>query len=137
MSKVIFNLTQHQPTKEQIEVGVTDRNDEIAALLNFTTIPTDDEVVERASKIVYKVVKLCASKDFDVVLLGDTPFLMGHLEEMFANNNIKTVYAFYERVSVETVTTDENEVVNKTNQSKHVGFVKSRATMIHWFNWKP
>jgi len=114
----ILNLTQHTATKEQVEVGVVEPQDKAAVqeLLTFDSIPSRDEMVERARKLGNIVVDSGCSK----AMIGGAPYFMGVLEAYLYHFGVKSLYAFSKRVSVETVV---DGVVTKTNVFKHQGFV--------------
>ena len=132
----IINLTQHQPTPDQIEAGVVainygdsplaypmvavDREQDNARLLcalNFRKIPTPSEVYAAADEIVAVALHYECKK----AMIGGAPFLMTALAQALLEVGIEPVYAFSERVVVEKVADDGQ--VTKTAVFKHVGFV--------------
>ena len=124
---MIYNLTQHQATPEQQAVGVTlNALPEIKQLLNFTTIPSKDELDERAEQIVQMFLDSLTIDERNQkvvkVMIGGAPFFMGYLEKHLKAYEITPLYAFSERVSVEKQM-DDGSVV-KQNVFKHVGFVE-------------
>lgn len=141
MNTRILNLTQHNPTSEQIDAGVTCGESfsviELHALLTFDALPTPIEVRQRAQRIAQ-----CAAKAFTIVdyggdsglvvderfrfaLIGGAPFLMAPLEEALRRVGITPLYAFSTRESVEQVQPDGS--VRKTAVFRHVGFVGCEA----------
>ena len=120
----ILNLTQHSATPEQIAQGVGDLNphhgeiQQLKSLLTFESLPTAEEVYERA----YAIAALAQSYFVDVAMIGGAPYLMGALERALNKVGIKPVYAFSERVSEEQV--QEDGSVHKVNVFKHIGFVE-------------
>lgn len=120
----ILNLTQHAATPEQIAQGVGDLNphhgeiQQLKALLTFESLPTAEEVYERA----YAIAALAQSYFVDTAMIGGAPYLMGALERALNKVGIKPVYAFSERVSEEQV--QEDGSVHKVNVFKHIGFVE-------------
>jgi len=119
----IVNLTQHQATPAQIEQGVFDLDVELRQgllkLLTFVELPTKAAVDRRAVAIVRWI--LSNHVDCDAAMIGGAPFLMSELEFQLRLQKIYPMYAFSERVSVETTAPDGT--VTKTNVFKHVGFV--------------
>lgn len=79
---MILNLTQHAATAEQIAAGVRDLNphhgeiQQLKALLTFESLPTAEDVYERA----YAIAALAQSYFVDVAMIGGAPYLMGALE---------------------------------------------------------
>ena len=144
MNTRILNLTQHDPTPEQIEAGVTcgDIPNEQALvefrkLLTFDTIPTPTEVRQRAQQIAAYAAKtttlvdyggnsgLCVNEPLRFAMIGGAPFLMAPLEEALRRVGITPLYAFSTRESVEQVQADGS--VRKTAVFRHVGFVGCEA----------
>ena len=123
----ILNLTQHTPTPEQIAAGVVASGHEeyVSGLLTFATIPSAEEVRDRAVEIAALAFTLCNDAQEDnepmMAMIGGAPFLMAALERELINEGITPLYAFSERVSVEEQIPDGS--VKKTNIFKHVGFV--------------
>jgi hypothetical protein len=132
---VILNLTQHAPTKEQKDAGVIDLAPEdrvkLLKLLNFSTIPSKREIVDRGEAI-YNLVygdlgddisfqKKENYKDVSAVMIGGFIPLCVYIETAF--NRIKVLYAFSERVSIEK-TNEQGEVI-KTSKFVHKGFVQA------------
>jgi hypothetical protein len=133
---IILNLTQHVPTPEQQKAGVIDLapedRDKLIKLLNFKTLPTKREIVDRGEAIydlIYGDVgddnisytKREIYKDVSGVMIGGFIPLCVYLESIF--NRIKVVYAFSERVSIET--TNKSGEVIKTSKFVHKGFVQA------------
>lgn len=132
----IINLTQHQPTPDQVAAGVVsinygdaplafpviavDREQDNARLLcalNFRKIPTESEVYAAAEEIVMVALHYECKK----AMIGGAPFLMTALAQALMKVGIEPVYAFSERIVVEKA--DEAGQVTKTAVFKHVGFV--------------
>lgn len=133
MKTVILNLTQHAATPEQLKAGVVDLSErklaELKALLTFDSIPSTAELKDRAEKIERLAVSfLCEITPEDEMLndvdlaamIGGAPFFMATLESHLKERAIRPLYAFSQRVSVETQT--ESGVV-KTSEFRHMGFV--------------
>ncbi len=118
----ILNFTQHPATAEQLAQGVINlglHHDLVylKELLTFTSLPTSDDVYERA----YAIAKLAENLFAEQVMIGGAPFLMPVLQVELQKRGITVLYAFSERVSIEKIV---DGVVVKTNEFKHVGFVE-------------
>lgn len=140
MHNRILNLTQHDPTPEQLLAGVTcgDVTDdsvlEFRKLLTFDTLPTLAEVRERARQIAQYAGKTSTLVDyggdsgyvvnerFQFAMIGGAPFLMAPLEEELRKVGITPLYAFSTRESVEQVMPDGS--VRKTAVFRHQGFIQ-------------
>lgn len=120
----IVNLTQHNATNDQIDAGVFnvdyDHNelDYLRSLLTFDSIPTIEDMQQRADEIAKIALRTNAKK----AMIGGAPFFMGYLETALKSVGIQPLYAFSQRVSVET--TAEDGTVTKQNVFKHIGFVE-------------
>lgn len=117
----ILNLTQHQATAEQIEAGVIEPSDkaEIQSLLTFQALPSKAELVSNAEAIAL----IARASGCDTAMIGGAPFFMSVLENALRGVGVKPVYAFSERVSVESMQ-DDGSVIKK-NVFRHVGFVEA------------
>ena len=138
---VILNLTMHQATPEQIEAGVyePEHHDEIKAALTFNTLPSKKEIEVKAltlAAFAHREVRTRVLEDRPTseeqlpiedqmlgmrVMIGGAPYLMPYLEKALKDVNLKAVYAFSKRESVEIVIADGS--VKKTAVFKHLGFV--------------
>lgn len=120
----IVNLTQHNATNDQIDAGVFnvdyDHNelDYLRSLLTFDSIPAIEDMQQRADEIAKIALRTNAKK----AMIGGAPFFMGYLETALKSVGIQPLYAFSQRVSVET--TAEDGTVTKQNVFKHMGFVE-------------
>ena len=139
---LIINLTQHSMTEEQykynnedlLEIKFKPYNgtsvgspDYIKRLLNFDTIPSKKEIMDRAVALAaYASGLLNQAKNDDdklFALIGGAPYLMGPLEEMLKNEGIQPLYAYSQRESVEKVNPDGS--VTKTCVFKHAGYIEA------------
>lgn len=122
MTKII-NLTQHAATPEQVAAGVENIEDSriefLAKNLTFDEIPTRKQINQRVRWICW----LIRGAGYDGAMIGGAPYLMGPLEAQLRLMDIKPLYAFSKRESVETTRPDGSVV--KTNVFKHVGFVEA------------
>ena len=121
---MILNLTQHPSTPEQKAAGVVDlpisvRN-ELSALLTFDSLPTRQELEDRAKRIA-AIATIYATGDEPTAMIGGAPFLTSVLEAILDYAGIKPVYAFSRRESVEETLPDGS--VRKVNIFRHAGFV--------------
>ena len=120
----IVNLTQHNATNDQIDAGVFnvdyDHNelDYLRSLLTFDSSPAIEDMQQRADEIAKIALRTNAKK----AMIGGAPFFMGYLETALKSVGIQPLYAFSQRVSVET--TAEDGTVTKQNVFKHMGFVE-------------
>lgn len=120
----IVNLTQHNATNDQIDAGVFnvdyDHNelDYLRSLLTFDSIPTIEDMQQRADEIAKIALRTNAKK----AMIGGAPFFMGYLETALKSVGVQPLYAFSQRVSVEA--TAEDGTVTKQNVFKHMGFVE-------------
>ena len=124
--EVIFNLTQHQPTPDQVQAGVTPVCEDALRHLNFESLPTQKQLSLKAWNL-----GLCADHNglnpdgtynFKKVMIGGAPYLMGLLEANLRMRGYTPVYAFSARVSQETQNPDGT--TTKTMVFKHLGFVE-------------
>lgn len=119
---VIINFTQHNATPEQIESGVVDiiPVSQRSAALTFESIPTAEDIRNRADTIAKMVSEVAESGD--AVMIGGAPFFMSSLETALKSAGFKPVFAFSERKSVDVVKEDGSVV--KTAIFVHKGFVE-------------
>lgn len=117
----IFNMTQHEPTQEQIDVGVVPNSkiDQqiIKHLLTFDNPCFQEEMDKRAKFLVTKVKK----EGFTHCMIGGAGFFMSTLEKELTEQGIKYLHAFSQRVVIGERTKPDG-TVEKINQFKHVGF---------------
>lgn len=116
--KKILNLTQHDATLEQMEAGVIEpaSKAEIKTLLTFNEIPTIEDMKQRAERIA------SLSQGYTYAMIGGAPYFMSTIEHALKCRGITPLYAFSQRVSVET--SNPNGSVTKTFVFKHEGFVQ-------------
>lgn len=114
----IMNLTQHAATAEQVAAGVVEPADKVAVqrLLTFVELPTAEDIRERADLLADM------GRGYKAAMIGGAPYLMGALEDALRNLEVKPVYAFSKRESVEKIA--EDGTVQKTSIFRHVGFVE-------------
>ena len=123
MRKRILNLTQHLATPEQVMQGVIDAPEKemeaIKRLLTFDTLPTEQDILDRAKGLAQIAVDL----GFSYAMIGGAPYLMRALENALCLRGIAPMYAFSVRESKEVQV--ENGQVVKTNVFKHIGFIEA------------
>ena len=129
---LILNLTQHSATADQLAAGVVDlpadQQRELKQLLTFDTLPDVAELKDRAMKVAQLALRFFEAQGVEIgsyrnkptAMIGGAPFFMATLESALLDVVIQPVYAFSQRVSVETQT--ESGVI-KTSEFKHMGFV--------------
>lgn len=140
----IINLTQHNATSEQVAVGVIEVNkrmeqlladvpnygtspteegekmkERLLSLLNFSNIPTKEELEDRAEAIAL----IASDCEVESAMIGGASYLMPHLEKALKERGIKPLYSFTQRESVER--TLPNGEVQKTSIFKHIGWVEA------------
>ena len=133
---IILNLTQHEPTPEQVSAGVVDleceSRDFLIENLTFREMPTRDEIEKSASSIATLaraiMLKIEDRKDAvisgkNAVLVGGAPWFMSALENALKERGIKVLYAFSKRESVEEMQVDGS--VKKSMIFKHLGFLEA------------
>lgn len=119
---MIINFTQHKATEDQIAAGVIDpipvdvRN----GILTFNEIPTYSDIRSRAHEAAIIISKV--AEKGDKVMIGGASFFMGALESALKEVDLVPVYAFSERVSVDTIQPDGSVI--KTSKFVHKGFVE-------------
>ena len=116
----ILNMTQHNPTPEQIERGVVNLlpAEWRAEVLTFNDLPQDGEVQQRAERIARRAAKT----GLGAAMIGGVPFLMGPLTTALKARKIRVFFAFSRRESVEKMAADG--AVTKTQVFRHLGFVE-------------
>lgn len=129
---LILNLTQHNATADQLAAGVVDlpadQQQELKQLLTFDTLPDVAELKDRAMKVAQLALRFFEAQKVEtgnrrnkpVAMIGGAPFFMATLEWALLGDYIKPVYAFSQRVCIETQT--ESGVI-KTSEFQHMGFV--------------
>ena len=139
---LLVNLTQHTLTKEQfshkgenlVEITFKPYNgtskgtgDYVKHLLNFTSLPTKEDIISRATALADYAEGLLnqAKNDNDKLfaLVGGPPYLMGALETALKERGIQPLYAYSQRESVETINSDGS--VTKTAIFKHIGYIEA------------
>lgn len=116
----ILNLTQHQPTQEQISAGVFSpvNHEEVKTLLTFKTVPEAGEIANRAKSLA----KIATAEEVKFAMVGGAGYLMPSLEHELRKAGITPVHSFTERRSVETV--KDGETI-KTAIFVHIGWVQT------------
>lgn len=126
MATLFINLTQHALTPEQDQWVAENcyalvEDEQVKTLLNFSELPTKEELERRADYIVSQL----GGNDPDfykMALIGGAPFFMSVLERKLKEAGIQPVYAFSKRVSVEGV--NEHGEVVKTSVFIHEGWIE-------------
>lgn len=118
----IINLTQHTFTPAQLEGAVevgTEVRDEIQKLITFIGCPTAEVIKGNASRLA----EICRDMHATHAVIGGAPYFMGPLEQALRRAGIVPLYAFTERVSVETMNPETGEVV-KTSKFNFAGWIE-------------
>jgi len=136
---VILNLTQHNPTPEQIEAGVVNLPDEMWArvreLLTFEEIPNANQMASNAREIASIAAEFFesgASEDnmfMGAAMIGGAPYFMPFLVNALMAFRIIPLFSFTKRVSVEEQQPD-GTVVKKT-VFRHEGWVDITGAFAH------
>lgn len=117
---MIYNFTQHKCTREQIKDDIIEvpNHSYVQKLLTFESIPSKEEVYDRAKILADYAQSISASK----VMLGGALYLMGPLTEELKKRNINVCFSFTKRESMETIDQDGNVI--KTLKFRHLGIVE-------------
>ncbi len=119
----IINLTQHPATAEQIEAGVLDLSPAdralLASALTFDEAPDEATLVTRA--ITIALMAAGHSSGARSAMIGGAPYFMRPLEQALWDQNIRPLYAFSIRESVERPR--PSGAVEKVTVFRHAGFV--------------
>lgn len=111
---MLINLTQH--TLASINQPLS--NITVKGLLTFSTCPSTTDLEQRAEHIA--VIAEFAGATHAVI--GGAPYFMPYLERALIERGIRPMYAFSERVAVETVNDDGS--VSKTSVFRHGGWIE-------------
>lgn len=121
----ILNLTQHVSTPEQRAQSVIDlegsARKQLQSLLTFETLPSREEVGQRARAIAILAAISAAKTGAKAAMVGGAPYLLSTLEKELVGVHIAPVYAFSVRESTEQAQPDGS--VRKMQIFRHVGFV--------------
>lgn len=113
----IINLTQHAATGSQVNEGVFNVEQNLGDLLTFNSAPSEEEMKERAEKLA----DIAAEAKAEAAMIGGAGYFMRPLEEALKARDIRPLYSFSERRSVEKHNPDGT--VTKVNVFEHVGWV--------------
>ena len=123
----IINLTQHQPTAEQVAAGVVNlRRDLLESLnlcLNFEASYDKASLELSAKSIVALLFHNGSSGVGQRVMVGGMPSFMPILEKTLLQAGFRVLYAKSERVSVDQPQSDG--AVRKISVFKHIGFYEA------------
>jgi len=119
---MILNLTQHAATPDQKAAGVVDLPENerkiLEGLLTFGSLPTNEIMAANACEIASLAKKHEASQ----ALVGGAPWFMSTLETVLLSFQVRPLYSFSVRESVEKANADGSVV--KSNVFRHVGFIE-------------
>lgn len=117
----MLNLTQHVATPSQIADGVIEPTAELKAaivkLINFTGMPTGEEIRQRAKAVA----ELAAGTGATTAMIGGALWFMGSLERALVENGIEPFYSYTSRQSVDERLPDGS--VRKVAIFVHEGFI--------------
>ena len=118
----ILNLTQHEPTPDQVEAGVENAlcqedRDHVKGQLTFKNLPTVQEIFKRAEDLADLARRNRAPK----AMVGCAPWFVEPLCHALLNAGVKPVFAFSSRVSEEKLQEDGTTI--KTQVFKHQSFI--------------
>lgn len=115
----IINLTQHFATEVQVKDGVFEPSDKdsVKNLLTFGTIPTKDDMVDRAKKLA----NIALESKADHAMVGGAAYFIPVLENELVAVGIKPLHSFTERKSVDKIADDGS--VQKVSVFEHIGWV--------------
>lgn len=147
---IVFNLTQHNATPEQVAAGVRalpkNQIQTMKDLLTFDTLPTREDVEARARALAALVYEAAQDHCHNVVageydpltgwgqslvsdlllgvrvMIGGAPFLMGPLSEALRARGLTPVYAFSQRESEDQTQPDGS--IKKITVFRHQGFIE-------------
>ena len=125
---LIINLTQHAASPKQLEAGVVEPRPEHKSLireaLTFDSAPSGVEIRERATKLAL-LASTEAGPRAACAMIGGAPYLMGALESALRAADVKPIYAFSTRESVDQAQADGS--IRKVAVFRHAGFVDPAA----------
>jgi hypothetical protein len=114
-----INLTQHKSTPDQGCAPRTETQTKtIQKLLTFEELPSEEEIIARASALVNLAVGVEASE----AMVGGANYLILYLDPLLRMAGIQPLYAFSKRRVVET--TGPGGITKKVSTFKHRGFVR-------------
>ena len=129
---MIVNLTQHPATPEQRAAGVVDltgpARESLIEALTFDSLPSSEDVAERAERIAMLAVQIVDPGDSDErlgggegAMIGGAPYLMAPLVAALKAFGLTPLFAFSVRESAEQTLPDGS--VRKVAVFRHAGFV--------------
>lgn len=115
----ILNLTQHEPTDEQVDAGVVMPADhkKVKELLTFHELPTRRDI----ERVAIALAEIAKKSGCNHAMIGGAPYLMSTLEAALLDAGITPLYAFSQRVVTEVT---EGGETRKVAVFRHLGFVK-------------
>jgi hypothetical protein len=119
----VLNLTQHTATAEQAAAGVIDlpaeQRADLQAMLTFATLPSVEEIRERAERIAGMAEAAGAAS----AMVGGALWLMAPLAAALRQRGVEPVFAFSVRETEEQLQPDGS--VRKVAVFRHAGFVQA------------
>ena len=121
---MIYNLTQHAPTPEQVAAGVVDlpeaTRDWVRERMTFNYLPAAADLRDRAEEIAALAASIAAPGSR--CMIGGAPFFMEPLAQALRDQGLQPVYAFSVRESVDQPQPDGS--VRKVAVFRHGGFIE-------------
>ena len=121
----IINMTQHNPTPEQVDAGVQNASPDDQALirsyLTFDEIPTKKQIRFRCEKLA----EIAAKWEAKAAMIGGASWMILPLCEALYRHMITPYFAFSKRVGVEQ--NMEDGTVKKMQVFRHEGFIEASA----------
>lgn len=118
---MIFNLTQHSPTPDQIEAGVISNRDHEQEIQSLLTFDHGNFTLEELKRRAKRLAEIALESGENEAMIGGAGWLMPPLERALVKVGICPMYAFSVRESVEQEMPDGS--VRKVNKFRHVNFI--------------
>ena len=119
----ILNMTQHEASQEQVDVGVVDPTgqlkEKVIDLITFDSLPTKGEILTRAGYAA----QLARGTGCNAAMIGGAPYFQEPLSEALRKEGITPVFSFTRRESEDRPQPDGS--VRKVGVFRHMGFVEA------------
>ena len=130
----VINLTQHNASKDQLDVGVADPTgqlkEKVIALITFDSLPSKRELINRAKMLA----ALAKGTGCGSAMIGGAPYFQEPLSEALRAEGIVPVFSFTRRESEDRPQPDGS--VRKVGIFKHVGFVEAVSLADNPAGWE-
>lgn len=120
MADKILNLTQHEATQTQLDLGVfePENKQQVRNLLTFEEPPNHKDMVRRAKELA----EICRKHGASRAMIGGAGYFMGTLEYVLREEGVIGMHSFTKRVVYETDNGDGT--TTKQSEFVHTGWVK-------------